>query len=137
MEGDLRLYIAKLVEAAESKGYDGKVEGWSYQWTFPNVLLFTITIMTTIGYGHICPQTDDGKLFTIIYALVLPPPSSPAGRDAPVHGDHREGGGGYGRGTYPRLQPPLLRVGPEDRPAAHLGAGGAGCAGPLRSDVQA
>jgi hypothetical protein len=46
------------------------VEGWSHDWYFPNALLFTITIMTTIGYGHITPQTDSGKLFTILYAMV-------------------------------------------------------------------
>ena len=69
-ESDLKAYIAKVVEAKADLGYDGEVEGWDWEWHFPNVLLFTITIMTTIGYGHICPQTDGAKLFTIIYSLV-------------------------------------------------------------------
>ena len=31
-------------------------EGWDDSWTLPNSLLFTLSIMTTIGYGHISPQ---------------------------------------------------------------------------------
>jgi hypothetical protein len=58
------------VEAAQYHNYDGEVEGWDYEWTFPNVLLFTITVMTTIGYGHISPKTEAGQLFCIVYALV-------------------------------------------------------------------
>jgi len=69
-ELDLRDHIKKITTAAADKGYDGEVEGWSYEWTFPNTLLFTITIMTTIGYGHICPQTDSGKNFVTLYAMI-------------------------------------------------------------------
>jgi len=69
-EADLRAHVMKITKAAADKGYDGEVEGWSYEWTFPNTLLFTITIMTTIGYGHICPQTDSGKNFVTLYAMI-------------------------------------------------------------------
>ena len=67
---DLHSLAAQIVSAAENLNYDGEVEGWNKDWFFPNALLFTITIMTTIGYGHISPQTDSGKLFTILYAMV-------------------------------------------------------------------
>jgi len=67
---DLHSLAAQIVSAAENHNYDGEVEGWSKDWFFPNALLFTITIMTTIGYGHISPQTDSGKLFTILYAMI-------------------------------------------------------------------
>ena len=70
MSADLHSLAAQIVSAAENHNYDGEVEGWSKDWFFPNALLFTITIMTTIGYGHISPQTDAGKLFTILYAMV-------------------------------------------------------------------
>jgi len=70
VEGDVRGLVLTIVEAASNLNYDGEIEGWTKDWYFPNALLFTITIITTIGYGHIAPKTDDGKMFTIIYALI-------------------------------------------------------------------
>ena len=70
IERDLYLYVDKIVTANGDLGYDGEVDTWDYDWTFPNALLFTVTIMTTVGYGHISPKSDNGQLFTIIYALI-------------------------------------------------------------------
>ena len=70
MSADLHSLAAQIVSAAENLNYDGEVEGWSKDWFFPNALLFTITIMTTIGYGHISPKTEQGKIFTVLYSMV-------------------------------------------------------------------
>ena len=35
-----------------------KVEGWEYDWTIPKTLVFTISVMTTIGYGNITPKVS-------------------------------------------------------------------------------
>ena len=64
------ILLKKVVDAAANLNYDGEVDTWSPSWTFPNTLLFTITIMTTIGYGHICPKSFEGQVFTIFYALI-------------------------------------------------------------------
>ena len=68
--GDLQQYVTKIVDASGENNYDGEVETWDYDWTFPNALLFTVTIMSTVGYGHISPKSDSGQLFTIIYSLI-------------------------------------------------------------------
>lgn len=39
-------------------------------WRPLDALYFTIVTLTTIGYGDITPQTDAGKIFTMIYIFV-------------------------------------------------------------------
>ncbi len=49
VEERLTDYIEFVVNATKEVSYDGTVEGWDTAWTFPNALLFTISIMTVIG----------------------------------------------------------------------------------------
>ena len=59
--------IKNIVKARRDHNYDGSVDGWVYDWTFTKALLFTVTIMTTVGYGHISPKTDAGKVKNISF----------------------------------------------------------------------
>ncbi|KAH8418683.1 hypothetical protein KR222_009631, partial [Zaprionus bogoriensis] len=47
-------------------GYDG---GDTHSWTFSEALLYSVTVITTIGHGSLTPRTAAGKLATIFYAL--------------------------------------------------------------------
>ena len=62
----LESLIKKIFKARRDYKYDGNVEGWIYDWTFTKALLFTVTIMTTVGYGHISPSTDAGKVSKVL-----------------------------------------------------------------------
>lgn len=39
-------------------------------WDYGASLVFAVTVITTIGYGHISPITAGGRVFTIFYALM-------------------------------------------------------------------
>ncbi|XP_066975186.1 TWiK family of potassium channels protein 7-like [Macrobrachium rosenbergii] len=66
---DLKRMEDYIIRAVKTTRYDGEVKGWNYAWTIPNSLLFTMTIMSTIGYGHIAPKTKWGKVFCVVYAM--------------------------------------------------------------------
>ncbi|KAG4069120.1 hypothetical protein HA402_008431 [Bradysia odoriphaga] len=39
-------------------------------WSFINGIIYCITVVTTIGYGHLTPKTKAGKMITIVYAII-------------------------------------------------------------------
>ncbi|MFH4978073.1 hypothetical protein AB6A40_004782 [Gnathostoma spinigerum] len=39
------------------------------EWSLSDAVLFSFTVITTIGYGHVAPRTFAGRLFCIIYGL--------------------------------------------------------------------
>ncbi|XP_055953253.1 potassium channel subfamily K member 17-like [Argiope bruennichi] len=65
---EVKRFQAELVHAIK-EGYDGK-EGTGTQWTFSGAFLYSLTVITTIGYGNIAPRTPSGKLATIFYAII-------------------------------------------------------------------
>ncbi|XP_063610615.1 TWiK family of potassium channels protein 7-like [Penaeus indicus] len=50
--------------------YDGNVNKWDWDWTLSKSLLFTVTSIAAIGYGHIAPKTFQGRVFTIFYNVI-------------------------------------------------------------------
>jgi len=66
----LKKFEKQLIIALKEKGWDGKEEEDIVMWTFAGALFYSITVITTIGYGHIAPKTPVGKIVTIFYAIV-------------------------------------------------------------------
>lgn len=61
----------KVVLDAKKAGWDGADDNVDIppQWSYAGSLLYSVTVITTIGYGHIAPKTFNGQLVTIFYAI--------------------------------------------------------------------
>ncbi|CAF4886270.1 unnamed protein product [Pieris macdunnoughi] len=62
------LHYQRKIVVAVRRGWDGGIS--SRQWSFSSAFLYSMTVITTIGYGHLSPRTSWGKIVTIFYALL-------------------------------------------------------------------
>uniref|UniRef100_A0A8C4R234 Potassium channel domain-containing protein n=2 Tax=Eptatretus burgeri TaxID=7764 RepID=A0A8C4R234_EPTBU len=52
------------------KSLSGEIPDYGLQWSFLGSLFFCCTVFTTIGYGHIAPSTNLGKVVCMLYATI-------------------------------------------------------------------
>jgi voltage-gated potassium channel len=57
------LVVLVLITLLSGTIFYSWVEGWSVV----DVLLFSVTTLTTVGYGNLVPTTTISKLFTVIF----------------------------------------------------------------------
>lgn len=58
----------RIVREVKDTGYDGRSH--DEVWTFSAALMFCLSIFTMIGYGHMTPRTEWGKIAVIFYAIL-------------------------------------------------------------------
>lgn len=71
-ESNLNKFIELIVNASNyGVAFYKNQADYLPNWTFGGeTLFFTFTLLSTIGYGHISPATQYGKLFCIVYIIV-------------------------------------------------------------------
>uniref|UniRef100_A0A0R3S363 Ion channel n=1 Tax=Elaeophora elaphi TaxID=1147741 RepID=A0A0R3S363_9BILA len=69
VHSQIRRFQRKCMWAIK-RGYDGKEYGLSAQWTFTGAFLYSLTVITTIGYGNTAAKTYFGKTLTILFAII-------------------------------------------------------------------
>lgn len=48
-----------------------ELQGGPTKWTmYISALYFTMTCMTSVGFGNVSPETDNEKMFTIIMMII-------------------------------------------------------------------
>ncbi|XP_066262092.1 uncharacterized protein galene isoform X1 [Euwallacea similis] len=66
----LKDFENSLLISMAKDGWDGEEDPNKVQWTMAGALFYSIVVITTIGYGHITPKTNWGKVVTIFYAIL-------------------------------------------------------------------
>ncbi|KAH6926844.1 hypothetical protein HPB50_022570 [Hyalomma asiaticum] len=67
---DIKAIVARLADARSKNLMDEHGQDTHTNWNFYNSFFFAITVVTTIGYGHLAPSTAWGRVFCVLYAVV-------------------------------------------------------------------
>ncbi|UJR15786.1 hypothetical protein I4U23_002718 [Adineta vaga] len=70
IESYLQNFTNDVYERRTDFRYTGQDCETKSGWSFPSALLFAITVITSIGYGHITPVSWEGQITCICYALI-------------------------------------------------------------------
>lgn len=62
--------VSRLADARSKNLMDEDGRDTHTNWNFYNSFFFAITVVTTIGYGHLAPSTVCGRIFCVLYAVV-------------------------------------------------------------------
>lgn len=65
--------LAKMQAEQEkfSDKHDTRTDAaYNQKWTFSTAMLYSATVITTVGYGNITPKSILGKLITCLYAMI-------------------------------------------------------------------
>lgn len=69
-ENDLEKLLESVILASKHGISALKNSTNELNWSFGQSLFFSTTVITTIGYGHVSPISDGGKIFCIVYAII-------------------------------------------------------------------
>lgn len=68
-ESELDNFIIDIIKAYQN-GAVPVGNATEPNWTFGQALFFTATVVTTIGYGHVTPVSEVGKVFCVVLAIL-------------------------------------------------------------------
>ncbi|XP_023017150.2 uncharacterized protein, partial [Leptinotarsa decemlineata] len=63
----LKRFERAVVESGKS---EDSIHSAGPRWTFGGALLYSVTLLTTVGYGKLSPKTALGKIVAMIYAII-------------------------------------------------------------------
>lgn len=69
-DDDLEAFLTAIVTANDRGISPLRNASNEYNWGFGQALFFSSTVVTTIGYGHVTPLSQTGKIFCMIYATI-------------------------------------------------------------------
>ncbi|WAR02548.1 TWK7-like protein [Mya arenaria] len=75
IKDELQDFQQQTYQLVNEEGWNGDYEMGNdtlrrNKWTFSGGLLYSVTVITTIGYGFITPRTTAGRAITMLYALI-------------------------------------------------------------------